>query len=822
MRMVRHPVWFFLVLAATFVPAGAQPVLAPDAAPQELVIDDGRYATNAAAQGAWQPMAGSAQVALANLDGQPCLKMPCNFKGTAVERASWDKGVHLDLSDARGIRLQVRCAEAAAVSHFVLYLHSGGGWYAAPFGVPGDAGWSTITIDKSDTDMEDIPGGWGKIDAIRLSAWRGGDQDTVLYLRGLTATRCDQRPQVVLVRGESVAATAKDELGTVCEFTAAVAAKLDELGLRYGMMSDLDLTPERLQGETLVILPHNPAMPAGAVQVLANYLRSGGKMLVFYVLPPGLRDAAGIAGGEHVPQKRAGQFASIRAAKDGPIAELPAQTAQMSWNISAAKPVEGRSRVAAEWFDAGGRPSGYAAIVASDNCVQMTHVLLADDAANKRRLVMALAGYLAPQLWREAADASVGGIGRLGPYSGLDDAERQIRARIGPGHDAATALEKAGALQTQAQDALRRKQYVQAIDLAGQADGLVRDAACTAQTAAKGEHRAFWCHSAFGVEGMDWDQAIHTLSDNGFNAIMVNMLWGGTAYYPSTVLPVAPQVQEKGDQVAQCLSACRKYGVACHIWKVDWNMGGVAPPEFAQRMRDSGRTQVDDRGKPIPQWLCPSHPDNQKLEVDALVEVATKYDVDGIHFDYIRYPGPEACFCAGCRARFEKAIGAKVANWPQDLKKDEALKARWLDFRRQNITHVVAEVSAAVRRVRPAIKVSAAVFANWPVDRDGVGQDWADWCAKGYLDFVCPMDYTPDTASFKSRVSRQMKWAGKAGCYPGIGLSTWGAKGDVFTLLDQINATRAAGAGGFTIFNYSRPEAMELVPLCGKGITRKP
>ena len=41
------------------------------------------------------------------------------------------------------------------------------------------------------------------------------------------------------------------------------------------------------------------------------------------------------------------------------------------------------------------------------------------------------------------------------------------------------------------------------------------------------------------------------------------------------------------------------------------------------------------------------------LERDAMLEVATNYDVDGIHFDYIRYPASDHCYCDGCRTRFE-------------------------------------------------------------------------------------------------------------------------------------------------------------------------
>jgi hypothetical protein len=40
-------------------------------------------------------------------------------------------------------------------------------------------------------------------------------------------------------------------------------------------------------------------------------------------------------------------------------------------------------------------------------------------------------------------------------------------------------------------------------------------------------------------------------------------------------------------------------------------------------------------------------------------------------------------------------------------------------------------------------------------------------------------------------------------------------------VIDQINITRRLQTGGFTIFNYGVSEARDIVPRCGKGITRK-
>jgi uncharacterized lipoprotein YddW (UPF0748 family) len=386
---------------------------------------------------------------------------------------------------------------------------------------------------------------------------------------------------------------------------------------------------------------------------------------------------------------------------------------------------------------------------------------------------------------------------------------------------AAAPLEKALAENAQAEWLIRQGRCTEALDQCDKAQRLLTEGWCLAQRPAPGEFRATWCHSAFGPAGMEWDAAIKVLAENGFTAVLPNMLWGGTAYYESSVLPVAPEVKEKGDQIARCLAACRKYGVQCHVWKVNWNLSGRAPREFRDRMKQEGRTQVGFDGKPQDGWLCPSHPENRKLEVAAMVEVATKYAVDGIHFDYIRYPDAEHCFCAGCRERFQEAIGAKVENWPAAVRKDETLRAKWLDFRRSNITAVVAAVSEQVRQARPTCRISAAVFSNWPVDRDGVGQDWRLWCERGYLDFVCPMDYTPHTAEFESLVGRQLGWAGKVPCYPGIGLSTWQPPTDLVTLIEQITAARRLGAKGFTIFEFNAASAREVVPMCGMGITRK-
>ena len=50
----------------------------------------------------------------------------------------------------------------------------------------------------------------------------------------------------------------------------------------------------------------------------------------------------------------------------------------------------------------------------------------------------------------------------------------------------------------------------------------------------------------------------------------------------------------------------------------------------AEVARDNGYKQNRD-------WLCPSQEVNRKLELDTMLEMVKKYDVDGVHFDYMRY-----------------------------------------------------------------------------------------------------------------------------------------------------------------------------------------
>ena len=325
-----------------------------------------------------------------------------------------------------------------------------------------------------------------------------------------------------------------------------------------------------------------------------------------------------------------------------------------------------------------------------------------------------------------------------------------------------------------------------------------------------GERRLIWCHSAWGMGGTnDWDSTCRFIRQNGFTDLVVNLAWGGYAFYSSKVLPQAEAA--RGDALEQCRAACRKYGIRMHVWKVCWKMGRAVSPAFAQAAKNAGRVQRTRGGELNDDiWNCPSDPYNQQLEIDAMVELALEKKVDGIHFDYIRYPGESCCFCDGCRRRFEARLGRPVANWPKDTQADESVASAWSAFRRDNISRVVKAVHDRVRAARSGVEISAAVFRDPERDPDVVGQDWVRWCAEGWLDFVCPMDYMKSPKRYAERIARQheaLKRAGsKAKFYPGMAImcSHFSQPLTPLTVAQEIVAVRAEELEGFTLFSLSR------------------
>ena len=84
-----------------------------------------------------------------------------------------------------------------------------------------------------------------------------------------------------------------------------------------------------------------------------------------------------------------------------------------------------------------------------------------------------------------------------------------------------------------------------------------------------------------------------------------------------------------------------------YFLRCDFKDPSVKDAVFFHKMASVSEA-FDFDGKTSPCWLCPNHPANRKLEMDAMLELALEKDVDGIHYDYFRYAdfSSKWCFCA--------------------------------------------------------------------------------------------------------------------------------------------------------------------------------
>jgi len=792
-----------LLVACLLLPAFADPLGA------QLVMDAFDYPDDPSARAAWTPRAGSPEVETADSGpwgNERVMRLPCDFS-VLDGRCYWDRSVSLDLSTYREFALEVFVPDPGAISYLTLYFHAGAGWYANGVGIT-RPGWQTLYFSVIDFEEEDAPAGWDQIDTIRLSPWEEADRDTWLAVRELRAFT----PLVFIVRDTQ---TADDR--TVDNTTQLLSQWLGRYNVSLGVIDDAAVEQGYLAGSRMAILPYNDVVSAQQMTRYESFVASGGKLMVFYLMRSRLDDLLGF----QPTGWTQGNFASYVFA-DSLIEHLPERVSQDSWNITTAAPGPGlNARVIATWEDSTGASTGQPAWLAGDNGLFHSHILLPDDAETKQFTLLVLIGHYVPEIWPAAAAAAIENVGRIAEYLGYGEAVADIRAR-GAATPRAAQVEKALACAEEAlQEAISLADgggYPEAVLAAARARSHLLEAYTFCQSPIEPEFRAVWEHSGTGPYPGDWTDAADILAANGFTAVFPNMLWGGLAHYDSALLPHSQEYDTYGDQITACVDASHARGVEVHVWKVNWNLSG-APQTFVDAMRAADRTQVSWDGQPG-DWLCPSHPQNFALERDAMLEVVADYDVDGIHFDYIRYPNSSYCYCDGCRARFEGETGNAVSSWPADVRGGGPLESAFLDWRRLQITELVEAVYQGAKALKPDVQVSAAVFSSYAYAYDGVGQDWVDWIDRGIIDFLCPMDYTEDYDRFRDLVAEQMTCAaGRIPIYPGIGATASSSALGPDAVIAQILATRRAGTGGFIVFNYEPEIAARHLPALGMATT---
>ena len=760
--------------------------------------------------------------------------------GPNTDRMYWDRAVSLDLRGYDLLELDLTCTQPNAFRTFGLYLKSGNGWYLWLTPLK-ESGRQSLIFSIKDAAVEGKPAGWDAISTVRISLTRdernAGSVERHVGSQVATCPAAGRRGRasiiahglhtragnLVIVQGTLSLANAGERTYARSR-TKCISRWLQDQGIVHSIVDDEAVVAGRLKSAQVAILPYNSLPPNKELRALESFIKRGGKLMVFYSAEPKLAKLMGLKLGSYQATKVTGQWNSFAFNKHAPPL-VPKVVYQNSSNILPTYPAGDDARIIATWQNSAGKDLPDPAWVQSPHGLWMSHVLLGSDAVNKQRMLLALLGAYVPSFWEQAAARVMARAGKVGPFINLNDAMTGI-TRMARG---ASTEKSVNALLTQCgQDykimtaAMAKRKYAKVVETGQHLQTKLVEAFARIQRPKSPEFRGVWDHTGMGLYPGNWSKTARILADAGMHAVFVNVLWAGLAHYDSQVVPQSKTVSRYGDQLKQCVAAAHANRLEVHVWKICWNLSN-APKSFVAAMRKAGRLQVSDTGKELA-WLCPSHPDNVALELKAINEVLKRYPVDGIHLDYVRYPDNNACFCNGCRRRFGQRLGEKITGWPKSAQSGK-LSGKYNAWRSEQITAFVRAVRTRTRKsgvpTSKRVMISAAVYSGYPGCINSIGQDWGRWLKEDLVDFVCPMDYTVNNDAFKTMVRRQLALANAGGrVFPGLGVTAMESQLTPDQVIEQIRQTRAAGAGGFVLFDLNRSLEKDVLPILSFGITR--
>ncbi|MEI6503759.1 MAG: family 10 glycosylhydrolase, partial [Armatimonadota bacterium] len=233
------------------------------------------------------------------------------------------------------------------------------------------------------------------------------------------------------------------------------------------------------------------------------------------------------------------------------------------------------------------------------------------------------------------------------------------------------------------------------------------------------------------------DQLLDRLARAGFNAFMPCVWHGRGALYRSDLTAVEPAFAahfEGGkDPLAELIRKAHAQGIQVHPWFCVSYRGKPDPhPEFPSEGVPQGAYDLHD-------------PSYRALIVKEMVELARKYEVDGINLDYIRTQG--VSYSEIARAAYQQRYGVSMDE-TRGAATPEA-KQRLLEFQEAAVTELVRAVREGLRQVRPQAILSVC---GHPLPKPQLSlegrNEWV-WLERDLIDIAYSMDYSWRPSFFK-------------------------------------------------------------------------
>lgn len=307
-------------------------------------------------------------------------------------------------------------------------------------------------------------------------------------------------------------------------------------------------------------------------------------------------------------------------------------------------------------------------------------------------------------------------------------------------------------------------------------------------------------------------ESFQTVKNANCNTVFFQVRGNGDVFYRSKYEPWSQMLtgtlgNDPGwDPLQFAVQTAREYNLQIHAWInafPGWRGTGepiaTNPPHPYAAHPDW--VVCDSNGVPMPKSnhyvsFSPGNPEVHRHIKNIVLEIITNYDVDGIHFDYIRYP-------EGTLNHGYSHDAVSVARF--NARKSNPLKLDWENWQREQITEFLAGVYNAIMATKPAVNISAAVLGNYNAPGwNGyyqVYQDAARWAAIGKIDLIVPMTYaTRENGRFQALIERWKTIPNiKQPIAPGLGAWTLPFN----EILQEIDDVRSLGLEGVTFFAMS-------------------
>lgn len=174
-----------------------------------------------------------------------------------------------------------------------------------------------------------------------------------------------------------------------------------------------------------------------------------------------------------------------------------------------------------------------------------------------------------------------------------------------------------------------------------------------------------WAHATQAQSRSDAEALLQKTHAAGVDALYVLVWYGGQAWYRTDhpLIPMATGVEAGFDPLGYLVEGAHKRGMELHAWFVNGNVYAADGGPVLKQHPDWA--MVDGAGNPV-NWYDLGQPEVRRFQADLMIDVLTRYRVDGVHFDYIRHSGRTTCWCDRCQARFRERTGLNPADFRPD------------------------------------------------------------------------------------------------------------------------------------------------------------